>query len=215
MNSGVGKSLTVSSGGYVEVQNDITNNGILDVLSDGSLVQVSDVGVNTGNITYNRTTNIRRQDYVYWSSPVAGFATSAISPATTLGFQYLWIPTIGGNVNGFGNWNYANETMVLGKGYIVRGPNTFSLSALANYTATFSGVPNNGVISIPISRGVYDGVNYSTLVSTTLGTKDDDNWNLVGNPYPSAIHAINFLTLNTNISKNISDLTIARFATKN
>ena len=32
VNSGVGRSLTISSSGYVEVQNNITNNGILDVL---------------------------------------------------------------------------------------------------------------------------------------------------------------------------------------
>ena len=90
------------------------------------------------------------------------------------------MPTTAG-VNNFGNWTYANETMVLGKGYIVRGPNAFSLTALANYTATFTGVPNNGVVTIPISRGDYDGVNYNTGVSTTLGTKDDDNWNYSSN----------------------------------
>jgi hypothetical protein len=34
-------------------------------------------------------------------------------------------------------------------------------------------------------------------------TNTDDNWNLVGNPYPSAIDAISFLTANTNIDGNI------------
>lgn len=193
------RSLTISSNGFVEVQNNITNNGTLDVLSNGSLVQISDTGVNTGNINYNRTANIRRQDYVYWSSPVAGFNNTAISPATPTGFQYNWLPTTGG-INNFGNWAYANQTMVLGKGYIVRGPNTFSLTTLADYTATFTGVPNNGIVTIPISRGDYDGANYANGVSSTPGTKDDDNWNLVGNPYPSAIHAVNFLALNTNIA---------------
>jgi hypothetical protein len=193
------RTLTISSGGYVEVQNSITTNGTLDVLSDGSLVQISDAGVNTGNIRYNRTANIRRQDYVYWSSPVVGFANSAVSPGTNLGYQYKWLPTTAG-MNNFGNWAFANETMVLGKGYCLRGPDSFPLSALTNYTATFTGVPNNGVVTIPISRGSYDGVNYNTMVSTTPGTKDDDNWNLVGNPYPSAIDAIDFLTLNTNIA---------------
>lgn len=200
VNSGAGRSLTISSGGYVEVQNAITNNGILEVLSDGSLVQINDAAVNSGNINYNRTTNIRRYDYVYWSSPVAGFSSAAISPATSLNLQWFWTPTIGSNTNGFGNWSFANETMVLGKGYAIRGPNNFSISTLANYTATFTGVPNNGLISIPISRGTWNGGTYPTGVSTTLGTDEDDNWNLVGNPYPSAINAINFLTLNTNIA---------------
>lgn len=192
------RTLTISSGGYVEVQNDITTNGILDVLNNGSLVQISDTGVNTGNIRYNRTANVRRQDYVYWSTPVAGFANSAVSPGTNLGYQYKWLPTTAG-INNFGNWTLANETMVLGKGYCLRAPDAFSLTTLANYTATFTGVPNNGVVTIPISRGTWNGGTYATGVSSTLGTNEDDNWNLVGNPYPSAIHAINFLTLNPNI----------------
>ena len=88
--------------------------------------------------------------------------------------------------------------MSLGRGYIVRGPNSFGAIA-ATFTATFSGTPNNGIITTPIQRGTYDGANYNTGASTTLGTKDDDNWNLIGNPYPSAIRAIDFLALNTNI----------------
>ena len=197
------RTLTISSGGYVEVQNDITTNGILDVLSDGSLVQINDAGVNTGNINYNRTATIKRLDYVYWSSPVAGFANSAISTGTPLGYQYKWLPTtVTGRLSDYGNWAYANETMTLGKGYIVRGPNAYSTSVFAPFTATFTGVPNNGAISIPIIRSTYNIGNYTYVNgsgSTILVTNEDDNWNLVGNPYPSAIDAIDFLTLNTNI----------------
>lgn len=171
--------------------------GVATFENGSSLIQVNDIA-NSGNITYRRTANIRRQDYVYWSSPVANFTSTAVTPGTSLGFQYKWQPTTAG-INNFGNWTFANETMVLGKGYCLRGPDTYSLSGFANYTASFIGVPNNGNISIPISRGTYNGANYSTGVSTTPGTRDDDNWNLVGNPYPSAINAIDFLTLNTNI----------------
>lgn len=197
------KSLTISAGGYVEVQNNITTNGTLDVSSDGSLVQINDAAVNTGNINYNRTATIKRLDYVYWSSPVAGFANSAISTGTPLGYQYKWLPTtVTGRLSDYGNWAYANETMTLGKGYIVRGPNAYSTSVFAPFTATFTGVPNNGAISIPIIRSTYNIGNYTYVNgsgSTILVTNEDDNWNLVGNPYPSAIDAIDFLTLNTNI----------------
>ncbi|WP_329805751.1 GEVED domain-containing protein [Flavobacterium facile] len=202
------KSLEVKSNGVLNIypNNDLTiteainvaATGLIDLENSASLIQINNVA-NTGNIRMKRNVNIRKQDYVYWSSPVAGFANSAVSPGTNLGYQYKWLPTTGG-VNQFGNWTFANETMVLGKGYCLRAPDTYSLSSFTNFTATFLGVPNNGNITIPISRGIWNGGTYSTGVSTTPGTNEDDNWNLVGNPYPSAINALNFLTLNTNIA---------------
>ncbi|WP_329805754.1 T9SS sorting signal type C domain-containing protein [Flavobacterium facile] len=207
--SGLGLNLAVNTDAILNITatnalkiTDVINvnpTGTIIVQDDASIVQINNVP-NTGNIQYQRNANIRRQDYVYWSTPVANFASNAVSPGTSLGYQYKWTPTIAGNTNQFGNWALANETMVKGKGYCVRAPDSYSLSAFANYTSTFIGVPNNGNITIPISRGTFNGANYSTGVSTTPGTKDDDNWNLVGNPYPSAIHAVNFLTLNTNIA---------------
>jgi hypothetical protein len=203
-----GKTLEVKSNGVLNIypNNDLTiteainvaATGLIDIENNASLIQVNNV-TNTGNIRMKRNVNIRKQDYVYWSSPVAGFANSAVSPGTNLGYQYKWLPTTGG-INQFGNWTFANETMVLGKGYCLRAPDTYSLSSFTNFTATFLGVPNNGNITIPISRGSWNGGTYSTGVSTTPGTNEDDNWNLVGNPYPSAINALNFLTLNTNIA---------------
>jgi hypothetical protein len=191
--------LLVNSNNTLTITDNLTvePTGIATFENSSSLIQVNNIA-NSGNITYKRTANLRKQDYVYWSSPVANFANNAISPGTSLGYQYKWLPTTGG-INQFGNWTLANETMVIGKGYIVRGPDAFSTSVLTNYTAPFIGVPNNGNITIPISRSNYTGPNYSTGVSTTPGTRNDDNWNLVGNPYPSAINAIDFLTLNTNI----------------
>lgn len=184
-------TLTITENLNVEV------GGIATFDNGSSLIQVNSTP-NIGNITYKRTANVRQQDYVYWSSPVASFASNAVSPGTSLNYQLKWLPTTGG-INNFGNWTFANETMTLGKGYCLRAPNAYSNAVATPYTASFTGVPNNGIITIPISRGTYNGVNYATGVSTTPGTKDDDNWNLVGNPYPSAINAIDFLTLNKNI----------------
>ena len=211
--NGFGKTLQVINGGNLRI--DPTNTltitdfvevrgatSVFNIENSGSLIQVNNVA-NIGNITYKRTANIRQQDYVYWSSPVASFASSAISPGTSLGYQYKWLPTtVTGRLSDFGNWTYANETMVLGKGYIVRGPNAYT-TTFAPYTASFFGVPNNGNISIPITRSGYNSGNYTYVNgsgSTITVTQDDDNWNLVGNPYPSAIDAKDFLTLNTNIA---------------
>ena len=204
-NDAFARTLTVRPSGVLNIHpgNDLTvtdavtvdAGGTFNIENSGSLIQVNNVA-NTGNILMKRNVNVRKLDYVYWSSPVANFGLSNIS---TTSYRYKWIPTIAGNVNGYGNWTTANETMVLGKGYIVRGPNSYT-TTLQNYTANFTGVPNNGIINMPISRGTYNGIDYSTGVSTTLATRDDDNWNLIGNPYPSAVNANTFLATNTNIA---------------
>ncbi len=175
----------------------INAGGDLKLNDDASLIQVNN-NPNTGTMHMDRTVNICKLDYVYWSSPVTSFASSAISPGTSAGYIYKWTPTIGSNTNGFGNWALGNENMVVGKGYIVRGPDAYTTTA-APFTATFTGTPTNGVITTPILRGTWNGGTYATGVSTTLGTNYDDNWNLIGNPYPSAVNAIGFLTANTNI----------------
>lgn len=174
----------------------INTTGDLVLQNSASLIQIND-DANQGTMHMTRTANIRKLDYVYWSSPVTSFGLSNVSPGTT-GNKYKWIPTIPSNTNGFGNWVGANENMVLGKGYIVRGPDAYT-TTVTPFNAVFAGTPNNGTITTPIARGTWNGGTYPTGVSSTLGTNNDDNWNLLGNPYPSAIDAIDFLTLNTNI----------------
>ena len=173
------------------------------IKNSASLVQVNDTAVNTGNIIMERTTHVRNTDYVYWSSPVANFSTSAISPGTSTSFIFKWHPTIANSNGGEGNWVGGNETMIAGKGYIVRGPNSYTSTA-ADYTAVFTGVPFNGIIQPPVSRG-----NRTVAIGSIVGnngvtiTPENDNWNLVGNPYPSAIKALDFLSTNLNIVANV------------
>lgn len=201
------KTVQVKSAGNLQIEPnntitvtewvEVSPGGIFNIQNSGSLIQINNVA-NIGNIEMKRNTNIKKLDYVYWSSPVANFGLSSVSPGTT-NYKYKWIPTIAANLNGWGNWANANEAMVIGKGYIVRGPDAFSNIA-QTFTANFVGVPNNGNINTPINRGTYNGINYATGVSGTAATKDDDNWNLIGNPYPSAVNADSFLTTNTNIA---------------
>lgn len=204
--NGLGLNLTINNNATLTVtsNNDLTitkwininPTGDLVLQNSASLIQI-DNDANQGTMHMTRTANIRKLDYVYWSSPVTSFSVNSISPGTT-GYKYKWIPTIPSNTNGWGNWANANENMVVGKGYIVRGPDNFT-STITPFNAVFAGTPNNGTLTTPITRGGYVGANY-TAASGTLATEYDDNWNLIGNPYPSAINAIDFLTLNTNIN---------------
>ncbi|GAA4240545.1 GEVED domain-containing protein [Winogradskyella damuponensis] len=187
--------------------------GTYTMLDSASLFQDTDAA-NTVNGTFNmqRTATISEDDYVYWSSPVDNFLIQNVSPGTT-DYNYEWLPTVNqGNTPPpvipmlFGEWqSYNTGAMDVGKGYIVKGPVGHG-STDAPFTATFSGTPNNGTIIQPITRGTYQGVGYtynpySNDILTI--TADDDNWNLIGNPYPSALSIEDFLTGNSTIDGNV------------
>lgn len=192
-------SVTVVANKNINIKNDlvVATGAVFTVQSSGSLVQIEDNAVNSGNIIVKRDVIIRIQDYVYWSSPVANFPVSNVSPGTGLNFIYKWNTTVANPNGGQGNWQNANENMVIGKGYIIRGPNTFS-NTPSLFTATFTGVANNGIYTSSIHRGNYTGSHY-TGNNGVMISRFGDNWNLVGNPYPSSISALSFLNANTNI----------------
>ncbi|MFL0353235.1 choice-of-anchor D domain-containing protein [Xanthomarina sp. GH4-25] len=185
----VGEDLHVNSSRLLVDENEaitvdesvnVNASATFDILDSGSLVQVNDGSVNTGNISMLRDANIKRLDYVYWSSPISSYNVNSISPGSPTNRIYKWDPVYS-NTNGtLGNWvPAAGETMQEGVGYIVRGPDTYTDTA-ANYTATFNnGTPFNGVVPVTVQRGNLTG--------------EDDQWNLVGNPYPSAVDVFAFL----------------------
>lgn len=175
VNSG---NVVFNAGHSLIVQNAVdVVGGSLTFNNTSSLVQVNNV-VNTGNIIYKRTTTpVRRYDFTYWSTPVSPQTLFNLSPLTLSDKYYKFDPIIG-------NWAVvpSSNNMDIGKGYIVRAPNTYSITAPATYTASFVGVPNNGTYTTPITVGA------SYL-------------NLIGNPYPSALSADLFLSdpLNTGV----------------
>ncbi|WP_348811894.1 T9SS sorting signal type C domain-containing protein [Flavobacterium maritimum] len=176
-------SCTISSGNTVTIPNentlglvfDYSGSGTLVLENNASLYQSDDQIVNTGNVRLKRqTTPILKSDYTYWSSPVSNQQLISLSPNTSSSKFYSYDATADDWVH-----ETVTNTMVLGKGYIIRGPENFSNTISTVYEAVFSSVPNNGIISVPIAAA--------------------DTWNLIGNPYPSAIEADLFLTENTGI----------------
>src|SRR5690606_27225691 len=164
-----------------------------------SLIQVTEgkpnTNNNTGNIGMQRTVpgGVGAQQYVYWSSPVENFNVGDINTAVSE-LRWEWNPTIDGEHNG--NWIPASGSMSVGKGSIVRGLATPPTPIPAN-TAQFLGRPSNGIITAPINRGTYTGGPYTaTGGGTNQATEIDDNWNLICNPYPSALSGNAFITDN-------------------
>jgi len=171
INSGV---VIINSGKTMTITNAVTVSvgGSLTFENNASLVQINDAAVNTGDITYRRiTTPIRRYDYTYWSSPVAGFTLGGVSPNTLWDKFYSFDPDLD-------DWKLESSGTVMkkGMGYIIRGPQTYSITEVVPYPASFVGVPNNGVVSI-------------------TGIVADESY-LLGNPYPSALDADAFLEKN-------------------
>lgn len=189
------KNMTIKSTGNLELQagNNLTvthwihvnSGGVFDVKNNASIIQTSNDD-NIGIVRIERITEpMNYYDYTYWNSPItlaSGFTLGNLSPQTA---NDIWSynPTVSG---GSGNWENLNPATIMDptKGYIVKAPDTFSSNpaSIICYTATFVGTPNNGTILTPISKGT--NANMSEMVAD-----EDDEWNLIGNPYPSAIDA--------------------------
>lgn len=206
-------NVVVSSGATFTVENEVsiaTAPASLTFQDTSSLIQVNTTGVtNSGTIVYKRSVlGLHGYDYIYWSSPVASQNISGLYSTPSMGNSYYW-DTLVNNLNGAssitsqGNWISASvaNPMEIGKGYIVRASSSYGWAG--GLTSSFTGIPNNGDISVPIYRGSYWGANYFGANGSII-TSLDDNWNLIGNPYPSAIKVTDFLSANINIDGYIN-----------
>ncbi len=169
-------NVTINSGNTLTVVNSLTVlfGGTLTFDDGASLVQINDSALNSGTIIYEReTTPLKQYDYTYWSSPVA---SAPLSQLATNSLFYSFSPTIN-------NWVYQTgaTTMAPGVGYIGRAPGGLTYSPTQIVETEFEGVPNNGVVTASI-------------------VKSSGSYNLIGNPYPSAIDVDLFITENASIT---------------
>ena len=168
-----GHTVTVSSSKNLTVVNSIENNGAIVIENNANLLQTNNVS-NTGSGTYKvkRNSNaLKRLDYTMWSSPVVGQNLLAFSPNTIASRFY----TYNAATDLFNSVTPSTTAFDAGKGYLIRMPDNHPTTATL-WNGEFNGtVINNGDISV---------------------TATDDTYNAVGNPYPSAIEADDFINDN-------------------
>ena len=168
-------------GATLSVDNEVrVSGGTLTFQDTANLYQNNDASINVGDITYKRTSKgMRTLDYTYWSTPVFKLTNTLglFSPNTLFDKYFFWDTTLP-------TWYWTSTPpstiMQKGTGYIIRAPQGTPLTP-TEYPGSFTGVPNNGIITTPISK---NGPGNNEL-------------NLVGNPYPSDLYADAFIGLNT------------------
>ncbi|RTY93907.1 YDG domain-containing protein [Flavobacterium sp. GT3R68] len=174
-----GATLSVSSGNNLTVTDAIVNAGTMTIENNANLIQINDVA-NTGAITVKRNSALQvRLDHTLWSSPVANQNLFAFSPQTLTNRFYVYNTATNTYVT---TGLSAASIFTPAKGFAVRAPNNYTTTPQV-WLGIFSGVPNNGATSYTLE---------------TSGT----GYNLVGNPYPSAINGTTFVNATNNPAIN-------------
>jgi hypothetical protein len=153
-------SFTIDSNGDITVDGDLENNGTFNINSSASGEGSLLVD---GTLSGSGTYNVER----YLSGGQWHLVTSPITNGLSGVFNDIWLRPYNETTNEFGEYIVPTTTpMTSGQGFSVWTENA--------ETRTFSGTINNGNIG-PLSA----------QLSGTTG--ENTGWNLMGNPYPSAI----------------------------
>ncbi len=196
-----GADLNFDTGSYnsVIIHGDLTIKGSFVLGDEESLVMYDDGASIFGNILKKeRSTNrISPYDITYWSSSVKNETIENVFLNVTKNriFYFDQDQSSASNDSDDPNywtiWQLASNQMIAGQGYAAEGPT----GATGIQDINFYGEPNNGDISY-LLKGHFDDDDED-------GDKDN-NFNLVGNPYPSAINITDFFDEN----KDVIDETI-------
>ncbi len=192
--------MQLEPGGAVTITGDFDNSGIVSIgstlASSGSLIVN---GTASGNITYNRQLLPGVNSAADWhlaAPPVTANSNTNTGKITTV---YQWSePT--------GTWTIAGITSaVAGRGYNIRQDEA------SDGVIAFTGPLANGDVTVEASSPYADAVTGDASYFTRLiadGRSFENpggrGWNLLGNPYPSAINASAFITANYSATPALS-----------
>ncbi|MGY0392706.1 LamG-like jellyroll fold domain-containing protein [Bizionia sp. KMM 8389] len=187
---------TIDNDQLLNVTRYLKIDGILDLEGESQLIQPENSIVDytgTGKLERDQQGTSNEFNYNYWGSPVTNvgptrvfalgsilydgsnpvnWTTSYDAPGTSnpVTLSNRWLYTYNDADGSISQWNRFNETsnIDIGLGFTMKG----SGLGTPDQNYTFSGQPNNGLITIGISS---------------------DMETLIGNPYPSAIDANTFI----------------------
>jgi len=163
-----GASIDLNSGNaYVLVDGDLAVNGSFSIGDTESLIMTDADAAISGQITKTEVSSLLNNslDYTYWSSPVTTTIANAFSGAN-LNRVFEWRTADLA-------WFVAGGDMSAGRGYISQAPDGTN-----QHTINFVGAPNNGL-------------KFQSVVFNDDGL--DNDYTLLGNPYPSAIDIDQFI----------------------
>jgi len=177
----------------VIVYNDLSIDGILTIGDDESLVMYDDQAIITGVISKIEKSALINNihDITYWSSPITNAILETIFSEVNPNRKFAYDQSkssISDPQEDDGTywdvWTIATGKMIPGYGYAIESPE----GQLGIHTVIFEGQPNNGEISYDLKGNFTD-------------TDSDNDFNLIGNPYPSAIDLDLFFEENANYLK--------------
>lgn len=208
--------LSIENDSKMSVSHYLKLDGLMDLVGESQLVQTaeSDLDINsTGSLERDQQGTADTFTYNYWSAPVSTINGSAINEDYTvasvmrdgtnenapvpfgisggldgaagppISLSAYWFYKYANQVSAtYSAWQYVGPsgTMTPGEGWTMKGPGSGGVTDDQNYT--FIGKPNNSTIAEPIALSVNNGNDY-----------------LVGNPFPSALDANDFIADNPHL----------------
>ena len=194
--------LIVNNGEFIEIETDVVveNNAEIIIETQGSFIQNGNAAA-AGSFVLNGTASSQVNkftsplnnwyDYTYWSSPVANADVDVALSFANADRRFLY------NANNYldldnddiddngDDWTLATGSgpMEIGRGYAATHTQ-IGFIAGASYQYNFIGALNTGDYSFPLA----------------YNASNTNHWNLVGNPYPSAIDTDLLFAGNTSIN---------------